>query len=319
MNSPEKLPSISDSEFEISAFTCTYNRIDTLVRTYQSLQQQSVRNFEWIVYDNGSTDNTKEIVEQWQQEADFPIVITGRPDNSGIQRGYNKGIELARGYFWLSLDSDDELVPEAFETLVAIWLSIPEEKRYGFTGVSTNCVDQHGNIVGETFPFDVTDSNSLEIYYRYKVRGEKFGMHRVDVLRQFPFPDVDEHVNPAVVWWAIAKKYQTRFTNDTLRIYYIEEDDRADQLSFHTTLGANSYGRRLNHMHNLNHNIEWFKVDPVQFVKHAGAYTACSMSQGMGLLQALSEIKPLVAKLLVVIALPPAFIFYWLHKTKTKA
>ena len=115
MNSPEKLPSISDSEFEISAFTCTYNRIDTLVRTYQSLQQQSVRNFEWIVYDNGSTDNTKEIVEQWQQEADFPIVITGRPDNSGIQRGYNKGIELARGYFWLSLDSDDELVPEAFE------------------------------------------------------------------------------------------------------------------------------------------------------------------------------------------------------------
>lgn len=294
----------STAEFEISAFTCTYNRIETLRRTYESLRMQTVRNFEWIVYDNGSNDTTVDEVKRWQSEADFPIVLMGRPDNSGVQRSFNYGLKVARGFFWLTLDSDDVVVPEAFERLVALWAGIPESRRPEFTGVTVNCVDQHNNLVGHEFPVNPTDSNSVEMFYRYKMYGEKFGMHRVNVLRQYPFPDTSEHVNPGVVWWAIAKDFQTRYANERLRVYFIEEEGREDQLSFHTSLSSNAYGRRMNHMFMLNEHIDWFKTSPIQFFKHAGIYGVCSIALKMPFSEMIGFIKPLRSKLLVSIMHP---------------
>jgi len=287
-------------------FTCTFNRADTLTRTYKSLVNQTVRNFEWVVYDNGSTDNTAELIERWKEEADFPIVYLSRPDNSGFQRSYNHGIKAARGYFWLLLDSDDEVVPEAFSKMVELWREIPDDKKHEFTGVAVNCMDQHGKLVGHPFPFNRTDSNSLEIFYKHKVRSEKFGMHRVEVLRNYPFPDVENHVNPSIVWWSIAKNYQIRFANETLRIYYIEEEDRPDQLSFHTTLSTNGYGRRMNHLLCLNDHLKWLFYDPIQFVKHAMVYNICSIATSVGLVKTITDVKPVFGKLLVFLTLPAA-------------
>lgn len=312
----ENLPKLEDSQFEITAFTCTYNRADTLTRTYASLCSQTVRNFEWIVYDNGSTDNTAELLKTWKQEADFPITLLGRPDNSGFQRSFNHGINAARGFFWLLLDSDDEVVPEAFETMMEIWRSIPDDQQAQFTGVTVNCIDQNGDFVGTPFPHNPTDSNSLEIFYKHKVRAEKFGMNRVDVLKQYPFPDVDDHVNPGVVWSAIAQKYKTRFANEQLRIYYIEEEGRPDQLSFHTALSNNAFGRRMSHQHSLNNNIEWFKHDPLQFIKHAVVYNVCSKKLAINASNTIKDIKPTLGKFLVLLTYPVALAAFFMEDRK---
>lgn len=303
------LPDINDAEFEITAFTCTFNRADTLTRTYRSLCRQTVRNFEWIVYDNGSTDNTSELVAKWKAESDFPIIYLSRSDNSGYQRSFNHGVKAARGFFWLIVDSDDEVVPEAFSRMIELWKTIPDDKKSMFTGVTVNCIDQHGKLVGEEFPYNPTDSNSIEIFYRHKIRGEKFGMHRVDIIRNYPFPDVEDHVNAGVVWRSIAADYQTRFVNEGLRIYYIEEAGRPDQLSFHTSLSDNAFGRRMNHMHSLNEHLSWFRQDPLQFLKHAAVYAVCSRAISVGIAKTVADINPLFGRLLVITVYPFAVLY----------
>ena len=303
------LPDLPEAEFEITAFTCTYNRADTLRRTYESLCNQTVRNFEWIVYDNGSTDNTRELVTKWKSEADFPIVILSRPDNSGYQRSFNHGVKAAKGYFWLQLDSDDEVVPNAFSRMVELWRAIPDGEKPNFTGVTVNCVDQHGKLFGEEFPYNPTDSNSIEIFYKHGIRDEKFGMHRVDVIKDYPFPDVEDHVNAGLVWTAIAQDYQTRFVNESLRIYYVEEEGRPDQLTFHTGLADNAVGRRMNHMHSLNEHLGWFMHNPLQFIKHAVVYAVCSQALSIGMAKATADIKPFFGRLLVISVYPFALMY----------
>ena len=82
------------------------------------------------------------------------------------------------------------------------------------------CQNEKGELVGSYFPFDITDSNSLEIRYRFKVIGEKWGFHRTDVLLKFPFPEPIQrmsHIPESIVWTKIGKEYKTRFINERLR------------------------------------------------------------------------------------------------------
>ena len=187
--------------------TCTYNRADTLVRTYASLTSQTLKDFAWLVYDNGSTDGTRALVERWQKEADFPIVILGREDNAAVQLSWNIGIGVAKGEFWTLLDSDDACVPTALEVFKAKWEAIPDDQKNEFVGVACTAVNQHGDLVGNSFPTDPFDTNALDLTYKYKVKGEKWGVMRVDVLREFPFSTENHHQLPGVIWRAIATQY----------------------------------------------------------------------------------------------------------------
>ena len=110
---------------DITVFTCTYNRADTLVRTYESLCAQTHKNFEWLVFDNGSTDNTSELIEQWKLEGKVHLKHMSWENNTGYQRTFNRGVAEARGKFWIVLDSDDSCFENALERMLEIWHSIP--------------------------------------------------------------------------------------------------------------------------------------------------------------------------------------------------
>lgn len=289
---------------DFSIFTCCYNRASTLPRTYKSLCEQTHRNFEWIVFDNGSTDNTSELLAAWKEEADFPVKILGWPDNTGYQRTFNEGLKVSDGELWMMLDSDDACVPHALERVWEIWQGIPEDKRHQYSGVTVNCNDQHGNLVGTLFPEDIFDSNSLETYYKHKIKGEKWGCQRVDVLRKFPFPDTENHVSPGLVWRAIAREYTTRYANDRLRIYYIHETGRADQFSFHLANREIAFSRRLNSQDKLNKDMDWFRVSPLTFLKQAVVYTQFSDLLDLGFSQQLKDIDKPLGKFLVAAAYP---------------
>jgi hypothetical protein len=88
------------------------------------------------------------------------------------------------------------------------------------------CKYTHGKIVGDLFPFNPTDSDSLEMHDRFKATGEKWGFHRTDVLRQFPH-HVEEIIGffipESVLWNKIAKKYKTRLVNEALRMYWRDQ------------------------------------------------------------------------------------------------
>ena len=174
--------------YTFTIFTPTFNRAHTLQRVYTSLAQQTYRDFEWLVMDDGSTDNTSQLIESWKGESNFQIRYY-KQVNMGQGVAFNRGVEHAEGELLLVLDSDDECVPHALEQLKHHWDAIDAQQRAGFSGVSVLCMDQNGNLVGDLFPKDVMDSDPLELRYRYKVKGEKWGFQRTDVLRRYPFPE----------------------------------------------------------------------------------------------------------------------------------
>ena len=300
-----KPPAPPDRRYEhlFTVFTPTYNRADTLRRVYDSLAAQTFRDFEWLICDDGSTDGTGQLVDDWMQTAPFPIRYF-RQENQGKHVAYNQGVARARGELFLTLDSDDACVPRALERFKTLWESIPAPDRTRFSAVTALCVDQHGHLVGDRFPFDPTDSDSLEIRYRFKVKGEKWGFQRTDVLREFPFPVMDgvRHVPPSVVWSAIARRYKTRYVNEVLRIYYVQE--RSDQLSRAQSRVKHAKGLALWHGSVLRHDLHWFHVAPLRLLASAVNYVRYSLHAGCSVAEMLRRLQLSWARVLAALMLP---------------
>jgi len=218
-------------DYCFTVFTPVYNRAHILHRVYNSLKAQTFRDFEWLVVDDGSTDNSVELVRKWKEEQElapegaFPVRIIEKK-NGGKHTASNIAVEKARGRFFLTFDSDDSCVPEALERFVYHWNSIPESEKPRFSAVTVLCMRPDGTIEGSRFPESPLDSNSVESHAYYKVSGEKWGFQRTDLMRQFPFPEYlgERFIPESVVWNRIAQQYKTRYVNEALRIYYPEDD-----------------------------------------------------------------------------------------------
>lgn len=204
-------------EYTFTVFTPTYNRAHLLVRLYESLKQQTFRDFEWVIVDDGSSDSTPELVRRWQTEAYFPIRYFWQP-NSGKHVAYNRGLLEARGFLFADIDSDDFYVPEALERFYYYWSRIPREEQEQFAGVIGHFADMNSKrIIGTLFPQNFLISDGIEIRLRYRVRGDKIGANRIEVLRQFPFPeDLGRFVPEALVGNRIYQRYKQLFFNEVV-------------------------------------------------------------------------------------------------------
>ncbi|MBT9550652.1 MAG: glycosyltransferase family 2 protein [Hydrogenophaga sp.] len=246
-----------------TVFTPTYNRAHLLNRVYESLKKQTCKDFEWLIVDDGSTDGTDNLVAVWKQDpgTDFPIRYIWQK-NGHKKKAFNRGVKEAAGALFLPWDSDDEAVPNALETFRQHWLSIPLQHRQDFVGVCGLCEDPNGKQIGDPFPAQLLDSDSLEVRYRYGVTGEKWGFSRTDVLRQYPFPEnIRGHVPEGIVWSAVAHRYQTRFISEVLRIYHPADDS----ITFTGKRGRHFEGHHLWANSILDNEPDWFRFQPAWF------------------------------------------------------
>lgn len=304
--------------YTFTVFTATFNRATTLSRPYESLRAQSFRDFEWLIVDDGSTDGTENLVRRWQQDADFPIRYLYQ-ENRGKHAALNRGVAEARGYFFLPLDSDDACVPQALERFKYHWDAIGLKQQATFSAVTALCVDQYGRQVGERFPRDPTDSDSLEVRYKFKVEGEKWGFHRVDVLRRFPFPDPAlGHVPEGLVWRAIAREFKTRFVNEALRIYWIAEDSQTEQLTRTDSYAKAAPGDLLWCQSVLNEDLDWFRSAPLTFLREAAYLSRFSFHAGQTLRQQMNGLTNPFARLLWVAMIPFGFLAYEIDRRRTR-
>jgi glycosyltransferase involved in cell wall biosynthesis len=258
-------------DYAFTVFTPTYNRAHTLPRVWKSLQGQTFRDFEWLIVDDGSSDNTRELVAGWAAASDFPIRYLWQR-NAHKKVASNLAVREARGFLFLTLDSDDECLPNSLERLWWHWLNIPEDERPRFSAVTGLCADPHGKIVGRPFPCSQwMDSDSIEVFHRYRACGEKWGFQRTDVMRAFPFPeDVDGYVPEGVAWSRISVQYKTRFINEILRIYH----PTPDGITGSRQPEARSAQGNVVWMSSI-FTIEWpyFRHNPAWFVRNAVNYT----------------------------------------------
>ena len=243
-------------KYTFTVFTPTYNREKLIHRVFESLMKQTFKDFEWLIVDDGSNDNTKEIVEKFKKEANFPIRYIYQ-ENGGKHRAFNRGVKEAQGELFLTADSDDYFLANALETLKHYWDLIPTDEKKDFSAVTGLCVDDNGNVVGDKYPKDIFDSNSFETNFVYKIKGEKWGFQRTDVLKKFPFQEFEgeKFIAESSVWFAISKKYKTRYINKPLRIYEIN----SDSLSSNTILLRvnNSKGMFYSYAQAFNLPIPW--------------------------------------------------------------
>jgi glycosyltransferase involved in cell wall biosynthesis len=211
------------STLPFTVFTPTFNRSEPLGRTFESLCGQTFRDFEWLIVDDGSTDDTAARVQTWQRSAPFSIRYFHQR-NGGKHRAHNLAIAHAEGELLAVLDSDDTLAPHAVERLIFHWCSIPETDRDRFSGVTCLCIDERGELVGHTFPSPVLDCRHYELETVYGVTGEKWGCHRTAVLRQFEFPEIpgETHCPEGLIWNRIANRYLVRHVNEALRVYHTD-------------------------------------------------------------------------------------------------
>ena len=100
----------------ITIFTPVYNRAGLLPRLFDSLKRQTCQKFEWIAIDDGSTDNTLEVLQELRTRggAEFSVTVI-HTENGGKHRAINRAVREAHGEYFTCLDSDDYLIPQAVE------------------------------------------------------------------------------------------------------------------------------------------------------------------------------------------------------------
>lgn len=302
---------VSSFKHAFTVFTPTYNRAHTLERVFFSLRDQTFRDFEWLIVDDGSTDNTCDLIRDWQRKTEFPIRYYWQ-ENQGKPAAFNRGVEETQGELFLLIDSDDGFVPEALEQFNRHWRAIPEKKRDGFVGVTGLCMDQYGNLIGDRFPSDLMDSDSLEIRYKFKVKGEKWGFLRTEILRKYPFPMFPESkfIPEGIIWSAIARNFKTRFINTPLRIYWSDEGQTSDQLSRMASPALYAAGHAYWHRVKLNSEIHWFWHAPWEFLRSAVHYGRFSLHSQVGFLRQLRQLDNLPAKSLWFLGFPMAVVIF---------
>lgn len=210
----------------ITILTPTYNRASLLPRLFDSLLRQTNKDFEWIVVDDGSTDDTREVVANLKEKCGgaFPMGYVYKA-NGGKHMAINIGAERARGELLFIADSDDLLTDDALETVANSWHDISDDKSFaGIAGLDITMDTRE--VIGSGLPQEHIDCNAIDIRYRHHVTGDMKEVFRTEVLREFPFPEfTGERFCPEqLVWFRMARRYRLRYINKPIYIADYQPD-----------------------------------------------------------------------------------------------
>jgi glycosyltransferase involved in cell wall biosynthesis len=194
----------------ISVLTPTWNRAAYLTRVWEGLCSQTFTDFEWVVANDGSTDDTRKVIQELASRSPFPVILIEASVHIGKPRMDNELIRHARGEFLVWNDSDDFLVPSALKQLVDTWNSIAPDARGAYIGVTSHTT------------FDTTWNDLSE---RLAIEGDKLFYVRADLTRANKFIEVDFMVIESSFWNAVSDM-KTRFLPEVVKIVGREAENR---------------------------------------------------------------------------------------------
>ena len=223
---------------KITVFTPTYNRAYILDKCYESLKLQTFKDFEWIIYDDGSTDKTNEKVETFIKDGLLDIKYYHQ-ENKGKHVAINRGVNLAQGELFFIVDSDDYLTQDSLELVNKAWDSIEEDKKHEFIGVSGK--RRLINRENHSFNFDTQyyDQDSITFNLIENNMQDKAEVYVTEKLKKYKFPEYENEkfITEAVVWYKMAQdKYKIRWFDKEIYVCEYLEDG----------LSANFYKQRIN-------------------------------------------------------------------------
>ncbi len=196
-------------------FTPAYNRAHTLGRLFESLKKQSFQDFEWLVVDDGSTDNTEALVQSFISQKPFFEIRYIKTENGGKHRAINRGMPYAKGELTFLLDSDDWLTDNSLYLIDQAEKSIPLEVRNEFIGVSGLKITKDENIIGKTFTGEYVDASYMQ-RTKYGICGDKGEVYYTELLKKYPFPEFEgeKFATERLVWNKMSfDGYKIRYFN----------------------------------------------------------------------------------------------------------
>ncbi|MBK9132159.1 MAG: glycosyltransferase family 2 protein [Gammaproteobacteria bacterium] len=193
-------------------FLPTYNRAYCLGDAIASCYRSTFRDFELIVIDDGSTDDTRALINRLKDETYHDLRYIYQK-NQGKHVAFNHAVSLARGTLFLTLDSDDTLLEDALERISRLWQSMSAQEHEAFASIEFRCLEN--GVASSAYPEPYLDSTYVERRLICRSRGEKRSAYRVDVLREYPYPVFtgERYCRPGLIDIRIAKRYKTRFSN----------------------------------------------------------------------------------------------------------
>ncbi len=206
----------------ITVFTPTYNRAYIIEKLYNSLKRQTFKDFEWLVVDDGSTDDTESLFNDWKSEDNFFPIRYYKQENKGKCQAINTALDLAEGVLFFTVDSDDYLTEDALEKIDRWESEMPHNKP--FCGLAANSGTDVNETPNPIFEGEYSDASTLERYN--SLTGERAMVFYTDIHKKYKYPyfEGEKFMTEAVVWNRFAKDgYIMRFFNDVIWIYEYQD------------------------------------------------------------------------------------------------
>lgn len=199
---------------QLTIFTPTYNRAYCLHYCYESLKRQTNKNFVWLIIDDGSIDETREIVEGWKKEKLILIEYIWQK-NQGMHGAHNTAYEHIQTELNVCIDSDDYMPDDAVEKILTFWNEYGNEEVSGLIGLDA---DSNEQIIGTNLPDYLKSATLFELYNTYKVTGDKKLVYRTALTKKYPYPifENEKYVGLAYKYYQLDKKYQMLLMNEIL-------------------------------------------------------------------------------------------------------
>lgn len=290
----------------VTILTPTFNRKNLLPLLFQSLLSQDDQNFTWFIMDDGSTDGTETIIQNFADRADFPIVYQ-RKENGGKHTALNYAYPYIDSILTIIVDSDDKLTPDAISTIKTVYEQYKEEK--DLCGFSFLRGKRDGGYLSTSgVPQDGMKESFVDCRLNRHIGGDMAEVWYTHCLREYPFPEFpgEKFLGEDIVWIQMAEKYQMRFFNWVIYISDYLDDGLTNNRRKHNIASPRGCMARAEAFLNSDANLKAKLKAGLQFYIY-GRFAQMSWGQ---------LYKRAGNKLLFLLLCAPAHILYLKWKAK---
>lgn len=253
----------------ITVFTPTYNRAYCLHQCYESLVDQTNTDFVWLIIDDGSTDNTSELVAGWINQGKVDIKYHYK-ENGGMHSAHNEAYDKIETELSVCIDSDDFMPVDAIDKILSKWADVRNKNEVaGLIGLDSY---KNGKIIGGRFPEGLHETTLEDLHYKYKIFGDKklvLRMEVVNLYNRYPIFDNERFVPLGTLYLQIDKTYKLICLDEVLCIVeYMDDGSSRNIFKQYMRHPKGFQYARLNAMKYYSYPIIRFK-NAIHYISHS--------------------------------------------------
>lgn len=291
--------------YTLTIFTPAYNRAHTIKRTYDSLCRQTCKDFEWLIIDDGSTDNTRQIVGGWIAENKIPIRYIYQ-ENQGMHGAHNTAYKNIQTELNTCIDSDDWMPDDAVEKIVGFWKQFGSNQVAGIVGLDAT---EDGKVIGDKFPMGLKETTLRGYYEDLNGTGDKKLVYRTSIIcsvPEYPLFEGERYVGLVYKYHMVDELMPLLVSNDVYVI--VDYQDDGSSRGMWRQYWNNPQGFAFLRKFDMQHTLSWKRkyMDNIHYISHS---IRCRNGKFL-------QASPM--KWLTCLAIIPGIILYFVNLYKVK-